>query len=340
MITLEEILFNSLAPWASRNIDDFLFEELNAKLYRISAYWPGMYFTKLRQGFQGLGLESDAELEAEWKFFAGTDQPIPEGLFRKLSRYRHSQQKVHFYAELLSNCGFAELNLLKQDFEKHPDFDYQRYTLRKLCSRLERIIRIPNPDTDHTEEDLTIIKLTKLTAVIMYLEIIVRYSRHIHAERLKLPPDEVFEELARIAMTSQNAEFIVKNVKTLYYPYFRTGPIAYVHDTGMEPRTNSRTEKKNGMEKTNDKTMGTKFQKSELSAENKGERQTEKNRDRIIGTGEARKILGCSSPTLARWRKKGIVPYSQPNPDGRCYYRLSEITELGVTMRKEPVKNS
>lgn len=327
MITLEEILFNSLRPWSHQNADPFLYRELNARLHLMPGYGPGMYFTKLRHVFPELGLEATPEIEAEWKFFSRTDRVIPEGLFKKLGRYRHSSQKVVFYANLLSNCGFAELNLLDQDFDQHPDRNYQRHKLRNLCTRLERMISMPNPDKDLDEEDLTIIKLTKLTAIIIYLEIVAKYSRQLHSERLKLTPEGIFEELARISLESKPSGPLVREVKHTYLPYFKTGPAAYEDDQLREKQVQIRQQKENGMQEAGMASVKTK-EKQKVSKNDKAE-------DRIIGSGKVMSILGISKGTLKRWRDENRIHFFQPHPTAHCKYLESDIKAMMKTIKKE-----
>lgn len=334
MITLEEIHFNSLRPWSHHHEDPFLYRELNARLHHMPGYGPGMYFTKLQHAFPELGLEPAPETVGEWKCFAGTDRLIPEGLFSKLGRYRHPSQKVGFYANLLSNCGFAELDLLDQDFDQHPDPNYQRHKLRNLCTRMERMISMPNPDKDLDEEDLTIIKLTKLTAIIIYLEIVAKYSRQLHSERLKLTPEGIFEELAMISLESKPSGPLVREVKRTYLPYFKTGPAAYEDDQLREKQAHIRQQKDTGLHEASPASVGTK-EKQKVSKNDKAE-------DRIIGSGEVMSILGISKGTLKRWRddEKVKIPFSRPNPKGRCYYKLSEIIEFAKTRKKNTVENN
>lgn len=334
MITLEEITFNSMTPWCRQNSDDFLFEELNAGLHQISGHGPGIYFTKLLQIFRKMGIPPVPELQAEWKRFARSEGKQPDALLYTLASHRHPHPKVRFYSSLLSNCVSAEFILVVQDFEEHPDHPYQRHTLKNLCFRLERIISTPNPDMDHNENDLIIIKLTRLAAIMMYLKIIAQYSRHIHTGRLKLTPDVVFEILAGIAMVSRAAGKIAKIMKEAYLPYFLSGPEAYEDDSKRKYTLDNRPHKKSSPEKVNDKPLEADVQKSRPSIED------EKTADRIIGSGEVMKKLGIGPSTLKRYRDNGTVPYSRPNPKGRFFYKSREINEILLTMKKEPEKNS
>lgn len=337
MITLEEIIFNSLMPWSSRNSDDFLFEELFTELSWVTRYEVGIYFVRLPHILREMDLNSIPELEAEWRFFAGTHIIMPDGIQKELFVFKHQKQKVRFYARLVSCCAFAELNLLAQDFEKRPNHNYQRYKLSNITLRLERIITAPVPGNEHSEEDLIIIKLTKLAAILIYLDIIAHYNRTIHTERLKLTPEAVFEELAQISMISRTTGTIAKRMKYLYLPYFRTGPEAYRDDDILPPSMLNKNKTGAELKYVNSEVEDAAKKQIDPVNQKQNDKKDKNLENRIIGTGEAIRILGCSSPTLKRWRDDGIVPYSQPNPKGRCFYKLSEIHEIAKTMKMKRV---
>lgn len=335
MITLEEITYNSLMPWSCMNNEDFLFTEICAQLSAVNDFNLSTYFTRLGQIIKEMGMKPLAEVTEEWKSFASTCCLIPDGLYKDLARFRHPNHKVGFYARLTSSCAFADLQLLEQDFLIHPDPNYKVYKLQTLCKRLERIISAANPETEHSEENLIIIKLTKIIAILMYLDLIVKYGRVMHLEKLKLTPDAVFEELAKVSMISRTAVRIAKQMAALYRPYFRSGPAAYRDVDILAQATVNKYKKAISPNQTNAGSMETAGAPKYQAVENKPDKTDDKAEERIIGTGEAMRILGCSTSTLKRWRDNGKIKYYQPHAEAHCKYRLSDVEAMVEIRRSE-----
>lgn len=323
MITLEEICFNQLSPWHPLNEGEELYRELIAGTEKAPHYGTGIYFETLTRLFREMGLKQQPEITAEWRVFAETGQKIPKGPFLMLESYRHPHPKVRFYAQLLANSGIAEIITLVKDLKKHTRQHYRKDRLRRLMPRLERCINISAPDREHQEEDLLIMQLTKLTAILIYLEMIRQNIKLIHTGMLKINHEAIHDQLAMIAMGSQDSKKLTKTIVDKYKNFFRHGADDFAKDT---IRHNNMQKSKG---KANASSKGVVNTETGQVKDGLDHNTEEKSEDCIIGSGEAKKILGISKSTLYRWRVNGLIkPYSQPNPKGRYKYKRSEIVAL------------
>lgn len=333
MIVLEEITFNSLMPWSSNNMDDFFFRELNATLNETKGHHAGMYFYRLLKKLDEMGVTHDPEVVAEMKVFAGTSSAMPEGMYKAIADYRHTEPKVCFYAGLIANSVFAEKHKLTKDFERHLDENYRMYKLRTLLARLERVIAFGIPEKDFDETEPGIVKITKLAAILLYLDIIAQHAGMIDAQKLQLNHKAVFEQLATVAMISDYAEYLVKKIRFQHLPYLKYGLTAYLNNSGMAKATTHKGRKKSSLSSAAEKPDGADRKQNGIAAT---QQQVEsKPTERIIGSGEAIKILGIGKTTLKRYRDEGIILFTRPKPDGRFFYRLSEVEALAPILKKK-----
>lgn len=330
MITLEEIIFNSLMPWHCRNRDNFPYEELNAELIPVSHYGPGGYFTKLPGPFTRLVMNPSPQLAAEWKAFAEAGLTTPEGLLKIMASCRHPHPKVRFYGLLLSMIAHAETGVINKFVKANPADHHRRYKLAHHTTRLERIITISNPDTDHREENLIIVQLVKFTAIFIYLEILTRYCRHIQPERLKLTPDAIYEQLAMIRMSSEFATVLADKLLQQYETYFTRGIEAYIGRSTAKRRSAGVACHSGRTTKSAKNDILTPDGRANAQQEHEANDATE----RMIESGEVMKLLGISKSTLKRYRDNGTVPFSQPAPNGKFFYKYAEIKALAKTIKK------
>lgn len=340
MITLEEIAFNSLMPWSERNSDEILFEELVTTLDEITGYDPGLYFSRLSNLCRDMGLKLPPHLIIEWEKFTAIHLVPPDSLYAAFGAYRHQSAKVRFYARLAAYCASAEIQNLEKEFKTHKSDEYRQYETTRLAGRLERIIITDMQVKEHGEDDLLIIKLLKTGALMAYLELIQKHGNLIPTGKLKLSPEGSFEQLASIALNSDSLKNVAIHILKQYDQYFE--PCANVIPYGDKKTTTSPKKKAatGNINKSSGKTD--KDTKGMTEEDRQGDMMTaaEKMADnsRLIGSGEAMKLLGIKRATLKRYRDSGILTYLRPNPKGKILYRLADIQKV-MELKGKPASN-
>jgi DNA-binding transcriptional MerR regulator len=338
MIILEEIVFNSMMPWSIQNSDDMLFAELNSTINPAEEYNTGLYFSMLLRQMKALGMATEPDVDAELRLFSGTRGNISEGLYKDIAMYRHADHRIRFYATLAATCAWAEQYLLTKDFEVHTDDNYRKYKLRVLLMRLERIIAFTIPEDALDETAPAIIKIVKISAIVLYLDLLTTYAAWTDLHRLQLQPDAVESQLVMASMELDNKNPLVAKILKAYSGYLRDGTTSpspsqkkIKGDAGKGRKGASGVAPPAGKANSG---SGKTVEETAIQQKNEPPKQPD---DPIIGSGDVMRMLGIGRTTLLHYRNKGLIPFSRPNPEGRIFYRLSEIQAFAKTrkMKKE-----
>lgn len=327
--TLEDISFNNLMPWLDDNSDIDLFEEILRAIDINNIKGHQRFFRHVIEMQNLTDIAITPSTLNEWKAFSCIKRNKKiEMLSKHLASFGRRDAKVSFYTFLIAHTVSAIMSSLQEQMAIFSSIPLKKQFIDKYVIRLKRIIEADIPCDDHSEDDLLIIKFTKLGALAIYMLLLREYKKLMNPYN-ELTHNDIMTAFAGISMTDKE---LAKTATALMQVY-----VDFVKSSQQPSPTNKLKEaKQQAAMKTGGQGV-TPQEKQTSSDQTISENQTMANSEtirsreggdeRLIGSKELMHILGIDKVTLHRWRNReeNKIPYYQSSKRGKILYKMSEI---------------
>lgn len=341
LITLEEIAFNHLMPWMQSGYGNDSYREILRFVDHGNHKDSRQFFANLQEAYQSLNLPLNNDLQKEWSMFAGLDQSKNHFVFADfMPDYQHGSHKVRFYILLTLHASQSLLSYVNLTFKIYSGTSFQKRFINRTLARVENCLQMHTAGKSENCDELLVIKILNLALVAVYLALFTRYNSCIEMRNLQLTKGRMHELLTEIHISDRTLGIMAQGLVDHYKIYF-AGPEASQKTKAGAKKAETQASTPDNFEKL--RQLVTESQKNLSDDPGKqeskmpeliGARSDSQNNenttpvDRIIGSGEVRKMLGISSATLKKYRDNEIVPFSRPNPNGKISYRQHDIQKL------------
>ncbi len=315
--TLEDICFNNLMPWLEHNSDTEQFDEIIRAIDISTIKDHQMFFLHLIEYMNITGTVITASTLHEWKHFSGIrrNKKIKE-MTNQLSSFIRRDAKLSFYTLLISKSVSAIMSSLQEQMAIFTSKPLKKQLVDKYITRLRRVIEANNPVGDHSENDLLIIKFTKLGALSIYILLLLEYKKFIHPYN-ELTHNDIMTAFALISMADHE---LSKNVSALLKVYKQIR------------KSNSRTPGNNKPKESPKKTTLPPDEKEVTNQEHERLRDTNKDAvetsndvNQYYTSTQVMKILSVNKTTLKRYRDKHELPYIRIGEKGKFLYPIKKF---------------
>lgn len=327
LTTLEEIAFNHLMPWTNKNSDLEFYQELMRLTGYITHQGHQKFFAELVDNLTILGYNTTTDISAEWKLFCEINRnKRVEALTQNLASFGHYDAKVRFYSMLIAHSVCAAMISIIEQMKEYRRTPLRRQLSDKYVIRLKRILYADVPRDDHTEEDLIILKMNKLGALMIFYLLKISYRQFLHPEQ-QITHKEVTDTLSGIALADDHLKAVALKVSEEY--------MSLINKTEIQQHANKRAkvakqEADVATQKTQKQELTTQQTDKENSASANGAKPdggivVEGRKNDIMSAAVVKKMLGVHKTTLKRYRDLHDLPHHRPTEKGKILYYRSEI---------------
>jgi predicted DNA-binding transcriptional regulator AlpA len=327
--TLEDITFNNLMPWLEDNSDMDHYEEILRAIDINKVRHHQDFFLHLIDMHNFTDISITPGTLQEWRDFSGMKRNREtEAMAKQMLITNRASAKVSFYTFLIVHSVSAIMSSLKQQMTLSAGKPVKKQFVDKYVTRLKRIITADVPCEDHSEHDLLVIKLAKLGALAIFLQLLILFEGYINPYNT-LSNQDIMTAIALIGMADKELARIASA--------FSQAHGDFVKSKRQPPPTNKLKElKQQAAGKTSEKEHtfssdqtterdGSKEKQNPANNETAGSCSREN--ERFIDSKEVMRILGVDKGTLYRWRNRteNKIPHFQYSKRGKILYKLSEI---------------
>jgi predicted DNA-binding transcriptional regulator AlpA len=328
LTTLEEIAFNHLMPWTNKNNDLEFYQELMRLKGNITHQGHQKFFAELVGNLTNLGYNTTTDISAEWKLFSEIHRnKRVEALTHNLASFGHYDAKVRFYSMLIAHSVCAAMISIIEQMKEYRSTPLRRQLSDKYVIRLKRILHADVPRDNHTEEDLIILKMNKLGALMIFYLLKISYRQFLHPEQ-QITHKEVTDTLSGIALADDHLKAVALKVSEEYLSLIIQTeiqpPHPYKKAKVAKQEADVATQKKQTQEIPTQQTDKENSPSANVAKPNGGIGEVESKND-IMSAAEVMKMLGVNKTTLKRYRDRQGLPHHRPVKGGKIFYYRSEI---------------
>jgi len=324
--TLDEIVFNHMMPWSNYNSDAEYYQELMRLIGDMTHQGHQKFFAELAGNLKTLGYITTTDISAEWKLFSEIHRNAKvESFTQNLANFNHYDAKVRFYTMLIANSVCATMISIIEQMNKFRSTPLRRQLSDKYVIRLKRILHANVPRDDHTEEDLIILKISKLGALMIFYLLKMNYRHYLHPVQ-QITDIEVMDTLSGITLADDHLKAVALKVSEEYLSLIKTEAQPHAHKKAKVAKQEAdvATQKKQTQEITTQQTDKENSASANGAKPNGGIVAEERKND-IMSAAEVMKMLGVNKTTLKRYRDRHGLPHHRPVKGGKIFYYRSEI---------------
>lgn len=329
--TLEDITFNNLMPWLEINSDVEHFDEILRAIDIYTIEDHKIFFRHLIEMQDTTGsLITNTNLH-EWKDFTNIRRNSKiESLTNQLLTLSQRDAKVNFYTNLITHSVSAIMSSLQGQMAIFTGIPLKKQFVDKYVIRLKRIIEADIPCDDHSEDDLLIIKFTKLGALSIYMLLLREYKKLMNLYN-ELTHNDIMAVFAGISMADKE---LAKTASALMQVY-----VDFVKSSQQPSPTNKLKEAKQqaamktggqGVTPQEKQTSpDQRISENQNTANNDSDEKRKEADEKYLNSKEVMEMLKIDKSTLWRYRNdpENKIPHYQQGKGKKIYYEAGEIEE-------------
>jgi len=344
LITIGEIAHNQLMPWQKDDDLTGTFQELLGYVDDVPPLNHRQFFSNLTLAFRNTGYLPDRKMEEEWNLFIRLEtNDRVSALFEPILTLQKSDPKIRFYTLLTGNTAKAILLFVKNSVIQHENGLFTKYFVNKTLKRLRNMLVTNFAELSTWEDDIFIGKILHLCVAIVFLEIRVGYEEYVEKQEMGISINDIYDILVKTGLADSSLKMLAANLIHRHNSLFKTSddltgvsgiqgrePIPNVFLKQEDTTNSNRSKTPDGFKNVHHETGTLNRAATSEDHHNDGNQTKEEPDDKneIIGTKEAIKLLAISKSTFMRRIKKGTIPYLKREENEHYKFRKNDILKL------------